>query len=340
MMVVYLSTLVLSLCATVLAVGPPKSVNIDALIDSTINLRTHSLFAPYVDQDLQNRWFSFGGDAYVNTNKHIRLTRDRPSETGWLWSRLPMSTSNFQIDVEFKLSGGSGHLYGDGMAMWLTTRRAESGPVFGFIDEFEGLGLFFDTFANSHHNYALPRISAMMGDGKTAYDHNHDGVANELAGCSVNIWGTDIATKLRVTYIKGRYLDVKVQFRAWDEWTPCFTLEDITLPTSPFLGFSALTGEAHEAHDIVTVTASSLVLTKPLTGTEAKAAKKASSAANPYGSESTSFFGTLFSFLIKVVVVCVIGAVGFVGWKAYAVRTGASMRGMGGGGIPWDNKRF
>jgi mannose-binding lectin 2 len=26
---------------------------------------------------------------------------------------------------------------------------------------------------------------AMMGDGQTAYDQDHDGKANELAGCSV-----------------------------------------------------------------------------------------------------------------------------------------------------------
>jgi Legume-like lectin family len=24
-----------------------------------------------------------------------------------------------------------GHLYGDGLALWITTERAESGPVFG-----------------------------------------------------------------------------------------------------------------------------------------------------------------------------------------------------------------
>lgn len=80
----------------------------------TISLRTHSLFPPYIDQDLQNRcagavlltwegtdvlqvvglwrgcirrtyrlfsltWSSFA-DAQQNTNKHIRLTRDRPSQ--------------------------------------------------------------------------------------------------------------------------------------------------------------------------------------------------------------------------------------------------------------------
>jgi hypothetical protein len=38
-----------------------------------------------------------------NTNKHIRLTQDRQSETGWLWSRMPIRVNNYQIEVEFKV---------------------------------------------------------------------------------------------------------------------------------------------------------------------------------------------------------------------------------------------
>lgn len=30
-----------------------------------IPLRSHTIFAPYIDQDLQNRWWDFGADAYV-----------------------------------------------------------------------------------------------------------------------------------------------------------------------------------------------------------------------------------------------------------------------------------
>ncbi|KAG8698362.1 hypothetical protein FRC09_007267, partial [Ceratobasidium sp. 395] len=229
-------------------------------IEQTIPLRTHSIFAPYVDQDLQNRWFSFGANAYVNTNKHIRLTRDKPSQMGWLWSRLPLTAANYQIDIEYKachilsleranfdtsillqVSGGSSHLYGDGFAIWLTNTRAEPGPVFGSVDKFEGLGIFIDTYANSRHSYAFPRVMAMLGDGKTSYDVGSDGAKTELAACSANIRKTDIATKLRLTYFKGEYLNVALQYKGWDEWTECFTVWDVTLPSSPFLGFSALT---------------------------------------------------------------------------------------------------
>jgi hypothetical protein len=80
---------------------------------------------------------------------------------------------------------GSGTLYGDGMAMWLTKQRAQGGDVFGFMDKFEGLGIFIDTYKNNRPGVVFPYVMAMLGDGTTAYDKENDGKANELAGCSV-----------------------------------------------------------------------------------------------------------------------------------------------------------
>jgi mannose-binding lectin 2 len=81
---------------------------------------------------------------------------------GWLWSRLPVTAANFEIEVEFKINSESTHLYGDGLAIWLTTTRAQPGPVFGSVgeqdalpliqcsnthaDEFNGLAIFLDTY--------------------------------------------------------------------------------------------------------------------------------------------------------------------------------------------------
>jgi mannose-binding lectin 2 len=69
--------------------------------------------------------------------------------------------------------------------MWVTTDRAQQGPVFGNKDQFEGLGVFFDTYKNNRPGVVFPYVMAMLGDGHTAYDQAHDGKANELAGCSV-----------------------------------------------------------------------------------------------------------------------------------------------------------
>jgi len=74
------------------------------------------------------------------------------------------------------------------MAIWLTKERAQGGTVFGFKDKFEGLGIFIDTYKNDRPGVIFPYVMAMMGDGNTVYDKDHDGKANELAGCAVRLF--------------------------------------------------------------------------------------------------------------------------------------------------------
>jgi mannose-binding lectin 2 len=49
------------------------------------------------------------------------------------------------------------------MALWITKQRALPGPVFGAADNFEGLGLFFDTYKNNRPGVVFPYVSAMLG---------------------------------------------------------------------------------------------------------------------------------------------------------------------------------
>jgi len=233
--------------------------------------------------------------------------------------------------VEFKISGRSRHLSGDGLAVWLTSRRAQSGPVFGFENKFEGIGIFVDTFANEHHSYTFPRVMAMIGDGNTEYEIGKDGVNQEAAACSANVRELEIATKMRITYIRDCFLDVQLHYKAWDEWTPCFTLLKPKLPASPFLGFSALTGELFDAHDIVSVTTSSLLVNTDLIS------KSNSKHSGKRPSSQHDFLGAFFSFLLKLVFLGVLVLLGVVGWRAYGAQISSS---NGRSPMPWDAKRF
>lgn len=227
--------------------------------DAIVPLRSHSLYAPYVDSNLQNKFWDFGADAIVDTNKHIRLTQDRASQMGWLWSRLPLTADNFEIVFEFKISGHASHVAGDGLAMWITQDRAKPGPVFGSINYFTGLGIFFDTYPNAHHPYAFPRISAMNGNGVEAYENNRDGARQEVAGCSIDYRNAKVATKAKLIHVKDVYTELQIHHTEWDHWESCWKLDNITLPVNPYLGFSALTGEVSDNHDIVSVTTSNIV---------------------------------------------------------------------------------
>jgi len=133
---------------------------------------------------MTSRWFDFGGDVVIRADQYIRLAADRPSQQGWIFSRIPLTATNWEVEVEFKIHG-EGNLHGDGFAMWVTKDRATPGPVFGSKDRFEGLGIFFDTYKNNRPGTVFPYVMAMLGDGQTSYDQANDGKANELGGCSV-----------------------------------------------------------------------------------------------------------------------------------------------------------
>lgn len=254
------------LCLAGLAVPLANAYDGDENIKS-IPLRTHSLAPPYLDSDFQSRWFDFGGDTIIRADKYIRLTADRPSQQGWIFSRVPLTATNWEIELEFKLHG-NGNLHGDGFAMWLTKQRATQGPVFGSTDNFEGLGIFFDTYKNNRPGTSFPYVMAMMGDGKTSYDQAHDGKANELAGCSARgLRGASIPTKARLTYFQDKSLTLDLQYKSEDAWTNCFTLTapetNIAIPSVAYLGFSGETGELSDNQDIISVKSQNLYSVGP-----------------------------------------------------------------------------
>ena len=198
--------------------------------------------------------YSYSRYGYQNTNKHIRLTRNRPSQTGWLWSRLPITATNYVIEVEFKvrpshptlflvvvqvLNLGAVARFLESRAICLGTawrsgsRRSVQRAVpclgvsvrppltavhvhassFSHIhhstDRFHGLGIFLDTYANSRHPYSFPRVVAMFGDGTAKYDDAGDGEHSQIGACSANVRHTNVATKLRLTFVRKAYLKVR-----------------------------------------------------------------------------------------------------------------------------------
>ena len=98
-------------------------------------MATKLIFAPLLFTDggtsVEMRMWYVGALLFVwkildlslqNTNKHVRLTRNKPSmmvhisicyysvdskcvPQGWLWSRLPLTAYNWVIEVEFKVRG-------------------------------------------------------------------------------------------------------------------------------------------------------------------------------------------------------------------------------------------
>ncbi|KAJ2906845.1 putative vesicular integral-membrane protein vip36 protein [Zalerion maritima] len=310
-----LSALWLVACAFV-STASAKQYHADPNVRS-IQLRTHTLNQPYLDSDMQSRWFDFGGDTIIRTDSYIRLTSDRPSQTGWLFSRVPLTATNWEIEVEFKISGKN-QLYGDGFAFWLTKSRAQEGPVFGSQDEFEGLGVFFDTYKNNRPGVVFPYVMAMVGDGQTSYDKDTDGKNQEFAGCSARgLRHATVPTKFRLTYFQDKQLKLELQYKNADDWTVCFDSDEPpSLPQVAYLGFSAETGELSDNHDIISIQARNLYASS--TPSDSKKTTPGSQKGRKYDKKKKKGSWTWFFF--KIIFFMLLCGGGYVGFTAYRAK--------------------
>ncbi|KAI8827410.1 legume-like lectin family-domain-containing protein [Chytriomyces cf. hyalinus JEL632] len=249
-------SLVALLATLLVSVAHAQTVEVK---DSDLHEMEHfTLLQPYVDEYLMNRYWDFGADTYVNVNQFVRLTANKQSKRGWLWTRMPVVTQkSWVVEFEFKVSGGD-RLFGDGFAFWYTTDRRKTGDVFGNQDEFNGLGVFFDTYANGRNRAIFPYINAMIGDGKTKYDQSTDGKSNEIGSCTAYFREKEFLTRAKVVYVEDKLLELYVDVDGLNTWKPCFSVKDVTLPERGYFGFTSHTGDASDNHDIIRVNAYSI----------------------------------------------------------------------------------
>lgn len=73
-------------------------------------------------------------------------------------------------------------------------------------------------------------------------------------------------TKARITYFQEKSLSVELMFKKEDEWTPCFEVPGVKLPSVTYLGFSAETGELSDNHDLIKVETKNLYSPSGQTG--------------------------------------------------------------------------
>jgi len=113
-----------------------------------------------------------------------------------------------------------------------------------------------------------------------------------------------------------------------EEWSNCFALKDISVPLNPYIGLSAMTGDVSDAHDIISITVSSAILS----AAEAQRDKFRAP-------ESGAGWFSFTRFLIFGAVITGV----WYGWKTYGRRyfRDSDPFGRGGGGLMWaDSKRF
>lgn len=75
-------------------------------------------------------------------------------------------TQNWEINVNFKVSGKGKELYGDGFAIWYARDRLVPGPVFGSKDYFMGLAIILDTYSNHNGPHNVRRDKSFYSNDK------------------------------------------------------------------------------------------------------------------------------------------------------------------------------
>ncbi|XP_040898148.1 lectin, mannose-binding 2-like b [Toxotes jaculatrix] len=217
--------------------------------------REYSLAKPYrgLGFSSSSQWDLMG--TAIVTPDHVRLTPDLQSRQGAVWNRIPLLLRDWELRVHFKIHGqGKKNLNGDGLAIWLTRDRMQSGPVFGNMNQFIGLGILVDTYPNADktHDRAFPYISVMLGNGTLSYDHDYDGRPTELGGCTAMVRNAIYDTFLLIRYSKNR-LTLMVDVDGKQEWTHCTDITGLRLPAGYFIGASSATGDLSDNHDIISM---------------------------------------------------------------------------------------
>ncbi|CAA22477.1 Lectin family glycoprotein receptor [Schizosaccharomyces pombe] len=220
----------------------------------TSHLERLSLEAPYINHGMRNLWWEYGGSTVIDRKNGIFLTQDVQNQQGWISTRLPTPSSSFEVLFQFRINSESTSLFGDGLAFFLAAERAKPGPVFGFTDKFNGYGIFIDTYNNHRPGTLFPRVIVMKGDGHTPYDYENDGKANEIASCSaLNVRGNDYNLG-KLKYDKNaKKLRFEIAYQGSSSFIKCFDLNEVELPLTTFMSFSAHTGDLSESHEIASI---------------------------------------------------------------------------------------
>jgi len=269
-------------------------------------------------------FWDFMGSVVVTSN-YVRLTPDLQSKFGALWNSVPVTSRNWELQVQFKVHGKGKDLFGDGFAIWYTKERMTPGPVFGSKDYFTGLGIILDTYSNHNgpHNHGHPYISAMISNGTLHYDHDRDGTHTQLAGCEAKFRNLEHDSYVAIRYEQNK-LSVSIDIDNKAAFKPCFEVSGVQLPTHYYLGMSAATGDLSDNHDIIAVKMYELDLANDVDPTEDRSSIIPSASVfeppRDHVDDPKPVTGGFWLFLWMLLIVLALCAIGVGGLAYYQKR--------------------
>eukprot|EP00123_Amoebidium_parasiticum_P007917 comp18457_c0_seq1/m.19751 comp18457_c0_seq1/g.19751 ORF comp18457_c0_seq1/g.19751 comp18457_c0_seq1/m.19751 type:complete len:476 (-) comp18457_c0_seq1:88-1515(-) len=235
----------LLLCASTLALANPAQPAVGPNERRRFEFK-HSLRGPFsLYQKNQLSFWRVGGSALVNEND-VRVVPSAQNRRGYVWNVFPVNFTDWEVRAEFKIFGRS---YGaDGMAFWYATGNLTEGTSFGGPSQWNGLGIFVDTFDNDQKG-DNPQIVAVFNDGKHTYDHSKDGESQDLGRCKAEIRNTQVPVVLTVRYRQHR-LEITYDVHGASGPVQCVAKDNVVLPGGGHFAVSAATGALADDHDL------------------------------------------------------------------------------------------
>ncbi|XP_076241591.1 lectin, mannose binding protein ergic53 [Calliopsis andreniformis] len=211
----------------------------------------YSFKPPYLAQkDGSVPFWEYGGNAIASA-ENVRVAPSLRSQKGAIWVKEPVNFDWWEVELIFRITG-RGRIGADGLAFWYTSSKGSyNGTVFGSSDQWNGLGIFFDSFDNDNkHNN--PYIMAVLNDGTKTFDHTNDGTVQLSAGCLRDFRNKPFATRAKIEYYQNT---LTVLFHNGmtnneQDYEMCFRVENVVLPQRGYFGVSAATGGLADDHDV------------------------------------------------------------------------------------------
>ncbi|KAM8973180.1 protein ERGIC-53-like [Pelodytes ibericus] len=194
-------------------------------------------------------FWEFYGDA-ISGPDEIRLVPSLKNQKGSVWTLQNASFPDWEINVSLRIMG-RGQLGAEGLAVWYTREPGRTGTVYGSADQWDGVGIIFDTFDNDFKGNN-PVILIVGNNGKLSYDHSQDGASQALGSCVVHYRNTIRPFKAKISYYQ-KTLRVAV-FTGLspgdDDYELCAQVTNMVVPSTGYFGISAATGTLTDDYDV------------------------------------------------------------------------------------------
>eukprot|EP00467_Chlorarachnion_reptans_P012772 CAMPEP_0114512062 /NCGR_PEP_ID=MMETSP0109-20121206/14756_1 /TAXON_ID=29199 /ORGANISM="Chlorarachnion reptans, Strain CCCM449" /LENGTH=412 /DNA_ID=CAMNT_0001691683 /DNA_START=178 /DNA_END=1416 /DNA_ORIENTATION=- len=247
-----------------------RGVNVDPDYHRDLPTEPHHSMNQPMDQ---SRVYWFWGGSAVVAKRSVRLTPATAERRGFLWNDYPLETANWEVEFDFK-AHSKPHFGGDGFGFWILDSTNDpilkkepdslTGPLFGMKEDFQGVGLIFDTYDNDGDRKNPSIFTLENRDGKKFIGNHDNDYMNDMYKktpesakdpqftCQLDYRNTKQPVRILVRFLH-KIMHVYVDSGDDQGWRVCLAVEFEKDFFNHHIAFTAITGQVADVHEITSV---------------------------------------------------------------------------------------